>query len=99
MARYINRDEIAIPKGFFNDLNVPKFLQWLDTLPVYDVVKVVRCKDCAYWDAVKNHKHAGKGICEPPSKSHGGFCVKRGATFENDFCSYGVKKESEYNDK
>ena len=54
-----------------------------------DLVAVVRCKDCKYWDAVKNPKHKGVGICKPPSVAHGGYCVYRGATKSYDYCSRG----------
>ena len=54
-----------------------------------DLVVVVRCKDCKYWDAVKNPKHKGAGICTPPSAALGGYCVYRGATSSNDYCSRG----------
>lgn len=44
--------------------------------PTIDAVKVIRCKECEYWH-------------------HSGYCKKLGIEhdrFENDFCSYGVKK-------
>lgn len=47
MIKYIDTNKIEIPEGFFNDLNVPKFFQWLNDLPTVDLVDVVRCKDCA----------------------------------------------------
>lgn len=31
MPRYINIDKITIPKGFFDDLNVPKLFKWLES--------------------------------------------------------------------
>ena len=34
-----------------------------------DAVEVVRCKDCKYWE----HARQNKGICKPPSASHGGY--------------------------
>lgn len=47
MIKYIDTNKIEIPEGFFNDLNVPKFFQWLNDLPTVDLVDAVRCKDCA----------------------------------------------------
>lgn len=64
-----------------------------DYLISNDVVEVVRCRDCKYWDKVKNPKHAGKGICISPNKSIGGYCTRRGATLENDYCSLGARKD------
>ena len=40
-ARYIDINKVRIPKGFFNDLNVPKVYDWLDSQPIADVVEVV----------------------------------------------------------
>lgn len=39
-ARYIDINKISIPKGFFNDLNVPKLFDWLNSQPAADVVEV-----------------------------------------------------------
>ena len=36
--KYVDTNKIEIPKGFFNDLNVPKFFQWLNDLPTANVV-------------------------------------------------------------
>lgn len=47
--RLIDADEIKLPRGFFEKVdNVPKFYEWLGTLPTVDAVDVVRCKDCFY---------------------------------------------------
>lgn len=62
--------------------------------PAADVAEVVRCKDCEYWDAVKNPKHTGTGICKPPNQSLGGYCTRRGATKADDFCSQGKRGKS-----
>lgn len=48
MARYIDISNIHIPKGFFNDLNVPKLLDWLHSLPTADVQEVKHGK----WECV-----------------------------------------------
>ena len=51
--RLIDADEIKLPRGFFEKVdNVPKFYEWLGTLPTIDVVK---CKDC-------KHKPSGTGV-------------------------------------
>ena len=37
MARLIDADEIKLPRGFFEKVdNVPKFYEWLGTLPTVD---------------------------------------------------------------
>ena len=49
MPRYIEVEKIRPYKGFFEKVdNVPKFYEWLETLPTADVVEVVRCKECFY---------------------------------------------------
>jgi ribosome-binding ATPase YchF (GTP1/OBG family) len=34
----IDTSKVTIPKGFFEDLNVPKLLEWLNSQPTADVV-------------------------------------------------------------
>ena len=47
--RLVKVDEIKLPQGFFEKIdNVPKFYEWLDTLPTVDAIEVVRCKDCRF---------------------------------------------------
>lgn len=60
-----------------------------------NLAEVVRCKDCKYWDAVKNQKYKDTGICTPPRKDLGGYCVRRGATTSNDFCSQGERRKDD----
>ena len=38
MPKYIDISKVTIPKGFFNDLNVPKLFEWLESQPTADVV-------------------------------------------------------------
>lgn len=37
---YIDTSKVTIPKGFFEDLNVPKLLEWLNNQPTADVQEV-----------------------------------------------------------
>lgn len=60
--------------------------------PTVDAVEVIRCRDCRYWDAIQNKPK--RGICAPPSKAHGGYCIRRGATDDTDFCSKGERREN-----
>ena len=60
-------------------------------IPIEDAVKVVRCKDCRYWQD-KNSKGT-QGIC-----NCGEMEMNYGGEFyplANDFCSYGELKERE----
>lgn len=58
-------------------------------------IEIVRCKECKYWDAAKNPKCKGVGICAPPRKDLGGCYFHRGATKGEDFCSYGERRDEE----
>lgn len=40
MERYIDISDLHIPEGIFQGVNVPKLLDWLESLPPADVVKV-----------------------------------------------------------
>ena len=102
MSRYIEREAVmkTARDGYHSDFgksmaDLTSLREVLEDTPTADVVEVVRCKDCKYWDKVKNPKHAGKGICISPNKSIGGYCTRKGATLENDYCSLGAKKDGE----
>lgn len=60
----------------------------LDLAPTIDAVIVVRCRDCAF---AKNAKWNKKGYRICPA-SHMEIT-------DDDFCSYGVRKEEKYEDK
>lgn len=103
MSRYIDADALGIGKANRDVFESKAYADgWnaaidsIESAPTVDVVEVVRCKDCKYWDAVKNPKHKGTGICTPPSESHGGYCIYRGATHYDDFCSRGERGRSKY---
>lgn len=54
-----------------------------------DAVPVVRCKDCKNWIP-----GGYKSIVDPQNPKCGGRCwYSNVARFENDFCSYGERKE------
>lgn len=62
--RLIDADGIKLPKGFFEKIdNVPKFYEWLGTLPTVDAVEVVRCKDCAYWGTKVVYANGERADC------------------------------------
>lgn len=53
----------------------------IETIPTADVVEVVRCKDCVYWENGKDYS---------PYCNH--FASALNDTVEDDFCSYGERK-------
>ena len=65
--RLIDADAIELPKGFFEKVNnVPKFYEWLNTIPTID--PVVRCKDCRYW-GLANFVQEPTGWCGRQEKT------------------------------
>ena len=65
------------------------YQQWaidvIDRLPTADVVEVVRCKDCELY----------KAYSDPLEGFYGQCLVRECDIGENDFCSYGKRKEGE----
>ena len=60
-------------------------IEQLKSLPTADVVKVVRCKDCAHYGGI-----TFGNICRRWS----GLNVKN-CTKPDDYCSYGIRKDGE----
>ena len=60
-----------------------------DDIPTIDAVPVVRCRKCKNW-----LPGGYKSIADPQNPQCGGRCwYSNVARFENDFCSYGERKE------
>ena len=102
MSEYIERDYLLkrvhdvvfsykpprIPKGEAEHI-IKMFL--IEEAPAADVARVVRCKDCCYW----NRKYTTVGECEKLADRD----QEGGAQFDcdmddDDFCSYGKRKEN-----
>ena len=96
LIRYAEKQEVIIVDGTSvaeaMRIQGNVFRRCVEVAPAVDAVEVIRCKDCEYWDAVKNPKHAGTGICTPPNRSLGGYCTRRGATKAEDFCSQAKRR-------
>ena len=72
--------EHAITKGYL--LAIKHVIEDIDEMPTADVAEVCRCKDCIYYECGKSHTpycNNIDGMNEPS---------------ENDFCSYGKRKEN-----
>lgn len=69
-----------------NALNVKRILEVDDSIPnaatVCDMQEVVRCKDCKHYEHFTGYN---KYFCN----EYGGYVT------ENDFCSYGERKDEE----
>ena len=80
MQRYINPEKIDFRIPYYPDeeggdalVSLRAVKQCIDATPTADVVEVVRCKDCKYYD---------RGICYHPT-------VKYVAHDKNHYCNYG----------
>lgn len=98
MSRYIDADKFAkqayeVAYPIVHDINSHErgltlmgIAQLLDDQPTADVIEVVRCKDCKYFDKDEN---ASESWCE--CVAHFG---KYFAVDQNDFCSYGERADT-----
>jgi len=85
MVDYISRQAAIdeLQEKVFHNLTDEFYgtMQVLNELPAADVVPVVRCRDCKHWDN-------GNLSFECPW-DYG----RHGSSDEDDFCSYGERKE------
>ena len=98
MARYIDADEMlkyldeshTDNDWLVGQYNADWIYSFIEGQPTADVVEVVRCKDCKYWELK---------IVEPIFRRELGNCTSSQwennefwhQTWEDDFCSYGEK--------
>ncbi len=89
MARYIDADKMqdflaetnGIDDWLVSQYNADWISSFIENQPPADVVEVVRCKDCKHFGKDMGY---GKHDCK---KYEMPYCM------ENDFCSYGERKE------
>ena len=75
-------------------------LQVVAEAPTVDAVEVVRCRDCTYWGDEDGKLQGSDGVLFARCKAHNylidgrhtGWCPS-----ENDFCSYGERKDGDGN--
>lgn len=86
--------EIKIDKKYYLGKDIlDAILAHMDTvaaLPAADVVEVVRCKDCKYFNLIDKITE-GKYLCDRNKLWQPG--QYRPYMSENDYCSYGERKE------
>lgn len=92
MARYIDAELLLTDNTYewFDDWgNYTSAGQAIVDAPTADVVEVIRCKDCMYYEDICGYD------CFHPKQEHG--CNSEGGECLNmnpdDFCSYGKKVE------
>lgn len=87
MPRYIDADEIQYTmlykENWITNTGVEKQGVWkddIDKMPTADVVEVVRCKDCRWWD--------NENDAERCAHKYGGMWAK-----PDGYCNYGERAE------
>ena len=86
MSRYIDADELLrkLPDDLPYKASVKRVLM---QAPTADVVEVVRCKDCQWWEPYTHGSTIGR--CENPRNG-----LVNEYTDDNDYCSYGERSEN-----
>lgn len=99
MAKLIDADKIVngialymTENAYLNDTPLDELkmvANWITDAPTVDAVEVVRCRDCKHWDSetwfCDNHSTFGH---------HG---LEWNMFSEDDFCSYGERKDGDGN--
>ena len=85
MAEYIEREKAW--RKVNRAKNIEEALNIIDSLPTADVVPVVRCKDCVFWDT-ESIGFSDEHIC----KMHSIVAVHSRYTNPTDYCSYGERR-------
>ena len=80
MSRYIDADEL-MKISFKNPIGLTAFQNIIKRQPSADVVEVVRCKDCMYYNPYDTTK---------------AYDCERGllGVMQDDYCSYGAREET-----
>ena len=73
--------DLLIGQDYLDEDTLLTVINVLDCQPTIDAVPVVRCKDCKHWEGFAGGSE--KGFCVD------GDCIM----YEDDFCSYGERKE------
>ena len=93
MPKYIERE--ALIQDAEDVLTFP-MLDRINRQPAADVARVVYCKDCRWW----NRKYTTVGECEKlADRDQEGGAQFDCDTEDDDFCSYGKRKDGESNDE
>ena len=66
--------------------HIDKVINELKSIPTADVVEVVRCKDCKWFEPYEGEEH--KGNCAE-------LVGLESCVYEDDFCSYGERRETD----
>ena len=89
MPRYIDAEKIKYTEYINGDVTVSKDL--VEKIPTADVVEVVRCKDCKYFDGKDSRCERCKDIDEPC----GGCHYTGGCTYDDGYCHHGERRKED----
>lgn len=78
MSRFIDMDKLVLPKGTVDEIQKKGVPAILDWLAEQESIEIVRCKDCEWYQ---------NGYCDNVN----GLL---GMLMDNDFCSFGERKET-----
>ena len=88
MARYIDVDKLRETSSVWMDGNVLVMsVQDVDNAPTVDVVEVVRCKDCKYWN--EREMECNNDYVATDNEGGASFSLN---FYLDDFCSYGERR-------
>ena len=96
MSKYIRAVVAAMAIEEKHGIPLGDLVDTFADIPAADVVEVVRCRECKYWGDESGKLPRSDGVLFARCKVHNylldgrhtGWCPT-----ENDFCSYGERKE------
>ena len=96
MSKYVNAADAAEKIAEKHGIPIADLVDTFAEIPAADVVEVVRCRECKYWGDEAGELQRSDGVLFARCKVHNylldgrhtGWCPT-----ENDFCSYGERKE------
>ena len=100
MSKYVNAADASEKIAEKHGIRIADLCDTFGDIPAADVVEVVRCRECKYWGDEAGELQRSDGLLFARCKIHNylldgrhtGWCPT-----ENDFCSYGERKEGDRN--
>ena len=89
MSRYIDAEKIKYTEYINGDVTVSKDL--VEKIPTADVVEVVRCKDCQYFD----RKDLMCERCGDIDEPCGGCHYYGSCTYDDGYCHHGERRKED----
>ena len=90
MPRYIDAEKIKFTEYINGDVTVSKC--FVEKIPTADVVEVVRCKDCKYFNGKIDVLCERCGDIDEPC---GGCHYTGGCTYDDGYCHHGERRKED----